>query len=175
MPMTISPPSGDMPPDLLAAASETDAEIGDGLAGLIQLQSPANPKVLNALSSVLADFARVMGMEVVPEKYTAPTAELDPDLVRLLAMAEAASGDYGKPFPVAMADVADEKALTAITAHLTGLVKDPDFAAWLEGPSEGEGEGEGMEIEIKAPGPKAPPKGGAPMGTDDLFAARMRR
>ena len=177
MPMNIAPPSGDIPQDLLDAANATDAAVGDELAGLITLQSPANPKVLNALSDALAKFAGIMGMQVAPEKYTAPTVDLDPDMVRLLSMAEAAGADYGKPFPVALADVTDEGALTAITAHIAGLNGDKEFAAWLESPGEGEGEGEteAPEVEIKVEAPMGGPMNGGPMATDDLFAKRLRR
>ena len=104
--------------------------------------------------------------------YTGPVEEFGPDEARFLAMLEAAAADYGKPLPVALADIKGDAELTAITATLQQLAKDQAFVAFLdEGADEGEDEnpeGPEVEIEVKTGGGKDKPAG------DDFFAKRMR-
>lgn len=155
MPISVGPsvPMQDVPPELAMLAGQADAAVGDELAMLMQpAQSPYNVKVLNALAKAVADAAQVMGIEVMPEQYAEATTELEPDLVRFLSMLYAAADDYGKPFPVELADVRRDADLTAITAHLLELAKDKDFEAFLDAPVDGEPEGEvDVDINIEAP------------------------
>ena len=149
MPMMMKTPEG-MDPGLMEAAEETDAVIGEELAGKVRpFDKPVAPKV--------------MGMELQPEKYTEAVTELDPDLVRFVSMLEAAAGDYGAPFPVAVVDLKDSAGLTALTAHLMALAKDKGFSEFLDMPAP-EMEGEGMEMEMDTE------EGG---GEEFDFAARM--
>ena len=61
---------------------------------------PINTKVMNALAKAIADVGRVMGMDIVPDKYTEPVMELEPDVVRFLAaQLPGVAEDYGKPLP----------------------------------------------------------------------------
>jgi len=167
MPLTMKTPEG-MPPDLMAAAEDTDAAIGEELAGMVPpFEKPLPPKVMDALAKGIAQAAKVMGMELSPVKYTEAVTELDPEVVRFLAMLEAAAGDYGAPFPVALSAMKDAAAVTAITAHLMALAKDKDFKAFLDMPVEGEGEEVTEEVEGEVEGP-----GG--MTEDFDFAARMK-
>lgn len=190
MPLKPGPsvPMGGMPPDLEAAAASSDAMIGEELGGLLpKPERPFNPRVVSALAEALAKVASVMGVEMMPEPYTGPVPEIPPDEARFLTMIDAAASDYGKPLPVALADIKGDAELTAITAYLTELASDPDFEAFLnEGGEEdkgmedmGDGESEGPEVEVKIEagggekkGKMAPVKG-KPAG-DDYFAKRMR-
>ena len=161
-----TPMNNDIPEDLLMAANEADAMIGDELASLMPpFEKPINVKVLDALAKATASVAKVMGMDVVPEKYTEPTTELDPDLVRFLAMIEAAATDYGVSLPVPLSEIRDEAGLTSLTAFLTELARDKDFKEFLDMPAPEE-EGE-VEISVEAPMP-----GG---GEEFDFASRMSR
>jgi hypothetical protein len=163
-----TPMPDDIPADLLAAAEETDAMVGDELAALMApFDKPVNVKVMDALAKAVAAAAKVMGMDIVPEKYTEPVTELEPDLVRFLAMMQAAAQDYGKPFPMDLAEIRDEAGLTALTAFLLELSKDKDFADFLDMPAD-EGEAD-VEINIEAP-----MRGGGEMEEDFDFASRMR-
>ncbi len=162
-----TPPMNDMPEDLLMASQSADDMIGDELASMIEpFDRPISPKVMDALAKAIGAAAKVMGMDIVPEKYTAPVSELEPDLVRFLAMMDAASADYGKPFPIALDAIRDESAITAITAHLMDLASDEKFEAFLD-MDEAEAPEADVEINIEAPMP-----GG---GEEDFdFASRMR-
>jgi len=169
MPLTMKTPEG-MPPDLMAAAEETDAAIGQELAATVPpFEKPVAPKVMDALAKAIAAAAKVMGMDLMPEKYSEPVTELDPDLVRFLSMLEAAASDYGAPFPVALSAIKDDKALTAITAHLLTLAKDKGFKDFLDMPAEGETRG--SEVTEEVMGEEEGP-GGMTEGFD--FAARMK-
>ncbi len=161
-----SPPMDDMPEDLLMASQSADDMIGDELASMVQpFDRPVNVKVMNALAKGIAAAAKVMGMDIVPEKYTEPVMELEPDVVRFLAMMDAASADFGRPFPIALDAIRDESAITAITAHLMDLASDKDFEAFLD-MDEAEAPEADVEINIEAPMP-----GG---GDEDFdFASRM--
>jgi hypothetical protein len=162
-----SVPMNDVPEDLLAAAQETDAAIGDELAALIPpFEKPINIKVMDALAKAVASAAKVMGMDIVPEKYTEPVTEFEPDLVRFLAMLGAAAEDYGKPLPPPDS-LRTEQDITALTAAIMELAKDKGFVEFLDMPAEGEDEGPEVEVNIEAPMP-----GG---GMEDFdFASRMR-
>ena len=163
MPMMMKTPEG-MDPGLMEAAEETDAVIGEELAGKVRpFDKPVAPKVMDAFVKAIAAAAKAMGMELQPEKYTEAVTELDPDLVRFVSMLEAAAGDYGAPFPVAVVDLKDSAGLTALTAHLMALAKDKGFSEFLDMPAP-EMEGEGMEMEMDTE------EGG---GEEFDFAARM--
>jgi len=150
MPMKMKMPEG-MDSDLMEAAEETDAVIGEELAGKVRpFEKPVAPKVMDAFVKAIAAAAKVMGMELQPEKYTEAVTELDPDLVRFVSMLEAAAGDYGAPFPVAVMDLKDSAGLTALTAHLMTLAKDKGFSEFLDMPAPemaGEEMGEEMDTE----------------------------
>lgn len=171
MPIDYGPttPMDDMPEDLMMAAETSDDMIGDELASMVQpFERPVNPKVMNGLAKGIAAAAKVMGMDIVPEKYTEPVMELEPDVVRFLAMMDAASADYGRPFPIALDAIRDESAVTAITAHLMDLAADKDFEAFLD-MDEADAPEADVEINIEAPMP-----GGGEMDEDFDFASRMR-
>ena len=156
----------DMPEDLLMAAQSADEAIGDELAALIPpFEKPINIKVMDALAKAVASAAKVMGMDIVPEKYTEPVTEFEPDLVRFLAMLGAAAEDYGKPLPPPDS-LRTEQDITALTAAIMELAKDKGFVEFLDMPAD-EGEGPEVEVNIEAPMP-----GG---GMEDFdFASRMR-
>ncbi len=146
MPLSYGPavPVDDMPADLMMAAQESDDAIGGELSAIMpEFDRPINIKVMDALTKAMATVAKVMNMDIVPEKYTEPVTRLDDDVVRFLAMMESASADYGKKFPVSLPEAKDEQALTAITAHLISLSKDKDFEAFLDMP-----EGDGPEVQV---------------------------
>lgn len=163
-------PTGDIPADLLAAAEESEAMVEDGLAEMMEpFDRPVSPKVMNALAKALAAGAKVMGFEVVPDRYTEAVTELEPAAIRLLGMIAAAAEDFGKPFPVDVGDIRTEQDLTAITAAIIELAKNKDFAAFLDIPSD-DAEPEAnvaIGIEVSEPG-----------GEDEMedfdFASRMR-
>jgi hypothetical protein len=162
-----------LPPDLAAAAGAADAAVGDVVAGLIpKPERPYSPRVATSLAAAIAAVMAAMGVEMTPQPYTGPVEEFGPDEARFLAMLEAAAVDYGKPLPVALADIKGDAELTAITAALQQLAKDQAFVAFLdEGADEGEDEnpeGPEVEIEVKTGGGKDKPAG------DDFFAKRMR-
>jgi hypothetical protein len=149
----------DMNEELRDAAMETDEFIGDELAGLIPpFERPIPPKVMDALASAVADAAKVMGMELVIDKYTEPTTELDPDLIRFLAMLGAAAEDYGKPLPPPDS-LRAEGDLTRLTAAIIELTRDEGFADFLDM------EEEEVEEEVEEVAEEA---------EDFDFAARMR-
>jgi hypothetical protein len=79
-----------------------------------------------------------MGLDLTPEAYSEPVAQMDSDVARFLAMMAAAASDYGKPFPVELEDIKGDSELTAITAALTQLASDKGFAEFLDAPAEGE-------------------------------------
>ena len=167
MPISYGPsvPVDDIPPDLLAASEASDEMIGDELAALVPpFDKPIGPKVMNALAKAVADAAKVMGMDIVPERYTAPVGEFEPDLVRFLAMLGAASTDYGKPIP-SPDTLVDEAGITALTAAIIELAADEGFNDFLDMPADEPVEGEFVE--------EAPLPGGGEMVEDFDFSARI--
>jgi hypothetical protein len=168
MPLDMKMPDTDIPPDLLAAAEETDAMIGDELAALIPpFEKPINVRVMDSLAKAIVAAGKVMGMEIVPDKYTEPVTELDPDLVRFIAMLGAAAEDYGKPLP-SPDELRTEQDLTRLTAAIMELTKDPEFSEFLDMPADGGDEDVDVDINIEAPMP-----GGGAMEEDFDFASRM--
>jgi len=143
----------EIPEDLRDASMEADATIGDELSALLPpFERPISPKVMTALAGAVASVAKVMGVDVVPEKYTEPTTELDPDLVRLMAMIEAAAADWGSPLPMTLPEIENEAGITTLTAALTELAKDEGFIEFLDMGEETETEdmeeeAEGLEEE----------------------------
>lgn len=156
----------DIPDDLMAAADEADAMVEDELAALMPpFEKPVNVKVLNALAKAIAQASKVMGFEVVPEAYTEPATELEPAVVRFLAMISAAAEDYGQPLPVSLDAVRTEQDLTTITAAIMQLAKDKAFADFLDMPAEGEAD---VQVDIEVGTPEGE------MDEDFDFASRMR-
>ena len=167
MPISYGPsvPVDDIPADLLAASEANDEMLGDELAALIPpFESPIGPKVMNALAKAVADAAKVMGMDIVPEKYTAPTTEFEPDLVRFLTMLGAASTDYGKPIP-SPDTLVDEAGITALIAAIIELAADDGFNEFLDMPSD-----EPEETFVEETVTEAPTPGSS---EDFDFASRM--
>lgn len=163
-------PTDDIPADLLAAAEESEGMVEDELAGMVEpFDRPVSPKVMNALAKAIAAGAKVMGFEVVPDRYTEPVAELEPAVVRMLGMLAAAASDYGKPFPVDVGDIRTEQDLTAITAAILELSKDKDFSAFLDVPADDAEPEANVAIGIEV---------SEPDGEDEMedfdFASRMR-
>lgn len=168
--MPLAPDMPSMPDDLRMAAEASDAEVEDTLAGLIPPpEKPYSPKVVTALAKAIAAAAKVMGLDLAPEPYSEPVMELDPEVVRFLAMMDAASKDYGSPFPVPLDQVKGDRELTVITAHLLGLAKDRDFKDFLNMPLEEEGMETEVEVKVK-PGMEEEEE-----EEDFDFAGRMRR
>lgn len=167
--MPLAPDMPSMPQDLRMAAEASDAEVESALAGLIPApDKPYSPKVVTSLAQAIAAVAKVMGLDLKPEPYTGPVVELEPEVVRFLAMVDAAAKDYGSPLPVALDAVKGDKELTVITAHLMGLAKDSKFKDFLNMPMEEE-EGMETEVEVKVkPGMEEEDKG------EYDFASRMR-
>jgi len=140
MPLVIATgaPQG-MPADLAAIAEEQDALIGEEMADLVPRPGrPYSAKVYSALTDAIAKAAKVMGLDLTPERYTEDVAQMDGDVARFLAMMAAAASDYGKPFPVELEDIKGDAELTAITAALTQLAGDKAFAEFLDAPAEPE-------------------------------------
>ena len=128
---------------------ETDEMVGEELASLIPpFEKPVNIKVMDALAKAVADAAKVMGMDLVVEKYTEPVTELDPDLVRFLAMLGAAAEDYGQPLPPPDS-LRTEQDLTNLTAAIIELTRDKGFSDFLDMEEE---PGTEVEIEVKTEG-----------------------
>lgn len=75
-----------------------------------------------------------MGMDIQPDEYIEPVTEMEPDVVRFLAMIDAAAQDYGKPLPVRLDALRTEGDLTALTAAMMQLSDDQDFVAFLDMP-----------------------------------------
>ena len=151
MPLDYGPsmPSAGMPPDLMEAAQDADAMIGSELAALVPaFDKPINTKVMNALAKAIADVGRVMGMDIVPDTYSEPVMELEPDVVRFLAMASAAAEDYGKPLPIELDQLRTEADLTTLTAALIQLAKDSKFEEFLDMPAEGEEADVSVSVEV---------------------------
>jgi hypothetical protein len=161
-----------MPQDLRDAADASDAEVEATLAGLIPPpEKPYNPKVVTALANAVSAVAKVMGVRLTPESYTGPVEELDPTLVRFLAMADAAAKDYGSPLPVALENVKGDRELIVLTVYLDRLAKDADFKAFLNMPIPEE-EGEETEVKVKPGNRMSEASEG---GKEDFdFASRMR-
>lgn len=122
-----------IPQDLLDAAEGQDAVIGDAFAEVIPTpERPYSIKVFNALLRALREASAVVGVEVELEDVTDAVTEMSPDEARMLAMLDAASRDYGAPFPVALDAIKGDAELTAITAHLMRLAADEEFKAFLD-------------------------------------------
>lgn len=165
MPLSADMPS--IPEDLRKAAEASDAEVEMMLVDLIPApDKPYSPKVVTALANAIAAAAKIMGLDLKPEPYAGPVMELDPEVVRFLAMMDAAAKDYGSPLPVSLDQIKGDKELTVIAAHLMGLAKDADFKKFLNMPIEEEG----MEVEVEE-------EGGEEMEEEEDFdfSARMRR
>jgi hypothetical protein len=141
MPITMK---GDYPEEIGQIGAERDALMNDAMDSIMPpLDKPINAKVLNALAKAINAVSKVMGIEVEIEQYDEATT-LDDDVARFLMMMSTAAEDYGKPFPVALDAIRGDSEITAITAHLMDLARDPKFKAFLEEPMEGE-----TEVEIK--------------------------
>ncbi len=139
MPLMIASAPQGMPADLAAIAEEQDNLIGQEMAGLVPIpERPYSAKVYTALTRAISKAAKVMGLDLTPERYTDDVEEMDADVARFLAMMAAAASDYGKPFPVELEDIKGDSELTAITAALTQLAGDKAFAEFLDAPAERE-------------------------------------
>ena len=164
--MPLFMPDSDIPRDLVDAAADADDAIGSELLDMIPTpSSPYNVKVLDALARAIAAVGKVMGMELEAEKYSEPTTRLDDDVVRFLAMFDAAARDYGKPFPVRLEAIRGDAELTAITAHLMKLARDADFAKFLDSPADDAD----VRVEVRAD------VDGEEEEEEFDFASRMRR
>lgn len=168
--MPLSPDMPSMPDDLRKAAEASDAEVEMNLAGLIPVpDKPYSPKVVTALAQAIAAAAKVMGLDLKPAPYKEPVMELEPEVVRFLAMMDAAAKDYGSPLPVSLDAIKGDRELTAITAALMQLAKDRDFKDFLNMPIEEEGMETEVEVKVKP---------GMGEGEEDEeeydFASRMR-
>jgi len=161
------PATDNMPQDLMDAATEADDIVGAELAALVPpFEKPINVKVMNALAKAVADVAAVMGMDIIPDTYTEPVMELEPDVVRFLAMIDAAAEDYGKPLPVRLDQLRSESDLTALTAGMMQLAADADFEAFLDMPT---GDEPDVAIDVEVAGPEG-------VAEEDFdFSSRMRR
>ena len=139
MPLMIASAPQGMPADLAAIAEEQDELIGQELAALVpRPDRPYSAKVYTALTDAISKAAKVMGLDLTPERYTEDVAEMDADVARFLAMMATAASDFGKPFPVELEDIKGDAELTAITAALTQLAADKAFAEFLDAPAEPE-------------------------------------
>lgn len=169
MPMNYDmPPTEDVPADLLAVAEEADDFVGDELARMVPpFDKPINPKVMDQLAKAVADVGRVLGMDVTPDKYTEPVSELEPGVIRMLAMIEAAAKDYGKPLPISLDRLRTEADFTALTAGMMELAKDKGFEDFLDMPDAEEPD---VAIAVEVDGPD----GDMDMEEDFDFASRMR-
>lgn len=150
-----------MPEELAMATAEADDMMGAELSmAMPKPARPYSPKVASSLAQAVAKIAGLMGAEVVPEAYSGAVEALDEDLVRFLAMIEAAAADYGSPLPMALSELKSDAELTALTAFLMELAKDEGFAAFL---NEG---GEAPEMEEEEVSEEEPDE-------DAMFRNRM--
>jgi hypothetical protein len=118
--------------DLMAAASDSDALIGDSLAGTIPPPSrPFHPKVAQSLADAVSAMSGPLGAELETMQFDGPVEALPPDLVRLVAMVAEAAADYGQPLPVELGDLTDDNKLMLVTAAIQALVDDEEFTAFL--------------------------------------------
>ena len=137
---------GDYNEDLEDIGAERDAMMNDAMDGMLPgMDKPVNAKVLNALAKAINAISKLMGIEVEVEQYDEATT-LDDDVARFLLMMETAAEDYGKPFPVGVDAIRGDSEITAITAHLMDLARDPGFKSFLSEPSEGEAE---IKVEVR--------------------------
>lgn len=177
MPMLAPEVARPMPAEATAmmdAAAAQDALVGDELSALVpKPDKPYSGKVVTSLAKALTAAAQLMGIQVEPAAYTGAVEQLDGDLLRFLAMFEAAAKDYGQPYPVPLAGIKGDSELTAITAHLMRLAKDTAFKDFLEAPAEElPPEGEAMEV-MEVEEPMSEPPGTKAPAFD--FKSRMRR
>ena len=122
-----------IPQDLLDAAEGQDDIIGESFAEIIPMpDKPYSAKVFNALLTALSAATEVMGIMTPFEPADGPVDGFGQDEARVLAMLDAASREYGSPFPVALDAIMGDSELTLITAHLMQLAKDEGFAAFLD-------------------------------------------
>jgi hypothetical protein len=160
MPMKTKMPP--MPEELAMATAEADDVMGAELSmAMPKPARPYSPKVATSLAQAVAEIAGLMGAELVPEAYSGAVEALDEDLVRFLAMIEAAAADYGSPLPMTLSELKGDAELTALTAFLMELAKDEGFAAFLN-----EGAEEGAEKEEDEVSEEA-------MDEDAMFMGRM--
>lgn len=152
-----------MPSEISGPAEEADNMLGEEIVAVIPRPSrPYRGRAVIALAEALGALGEAFGMEMaMPGNMpTGEVPELPPEIARTLAMVTDAATSYGSPPPVALEEIQDDTALTAITSWLQGLAADEEFAAWLGGEEEMEMEDEPSVEE--EPDEKA------------LFADRMR-
>jgi len=177
MPMIAPEVARPMPAEasaMMDAAAAQDAIVGDELSALVPPpDKPYSGKVVTSLAKALSAAAQLMGIEVEAATYAGAVDALDGDLLRFLAMFEAAAKDYGQPYPVPLSGIKGDSELTAITAHLMRLAKDTAFKDFLEAPAEElPPEGEAMEV-MEVEEPMSEPPGTKAPAFD--FKSRMRR
>jgi len=155
----------DMPDDLVIVSAESDEAISEGLSDMVPTpERPYSGKTVDALAKAVADVARVMGLDVTPPKYEGKVEALDPDMVRFIAMIDAAAEDYGSPLSVSLPDLTTDAALTRLTVEMQDLAKDAGFAEFLDEPVDEE-EVEEIDESVEEPDGE---------DEDFDFAARMR-
>ena len=161
MPMYMTKPKS-MPPEMMEVAEEADTVFEDVLP---RPEKPYNPKTVTSLAKAVTDVAtKLFGMrDLKSESYPGPVESLDPRLAQMLMMIAEAAKDYGNPLPVEPMSLATDADLIAVTSHITGLLRDPEFRAFLAAEAADEGMEEGGE--------EAETEETAPFD----FAARMRR
>lgn len=160
MPMYMTKPKS-MPPEMMEVAEEADTVFEDVLP---RPEKPYNPKTVTSLAKAVVDLAtKMFGMkDMKSESYSGPVESLDPRLAQLLMMVSEAAKDYGNPLPVEPMSLATDADLIAVTSHIAGLSRDPEFKAFLAADAAEEEGGEEMETEEMEAEPFD-------------FAARMRR
>jgi len=139
---------GDYPEEIEGVGAERDAMMNDAMDGVMpMMDKPLNAKVLNALGKAINAVSKIMGIEVEVEQYDEATT-LDDDVARFLMMMSTAAEDYGKPFPVTLDEIKGDTEITAITAHLINLARDPKFKQFLNEPLDGEEGDTEVKIEV---------------------------
>ncbi len=139
MPLVIATgaPQG-MPADLAAIAEEQDALIGEEMADLVpRPDRPYSAKVYSALTDAIAKAAKVMGLDLTPERYTEDVAQMDGDGARFLPKMTAAASTYGTAIPVSPTTPRGRPAHCPHAPH-TQRASDKAFAEFLDAPAEPE-------------------------------------
>ena len=129
MPIKMKSPKG-MPTEMMEVAEESDTVFESAIPAP---EKPYSPKTADSLAKALVQVAKVFGLPpTTPAPYSGPVTELDPEVVQVLMMVDEAARDFGRPLPVAPSEIKSDNDLVAITAHITGLARDPDFREFLK-------------------------------------------
>lgn len=152
-----------MPPEMSAVAEEADSSTDAKLSAMLpKLRAPYKLVAVKALSSALAEVAKLAG---VPYEVVLPTEdpmELPVGMLRPLAMIMKAATDFEMPMSLDISRLVDSTALTVVTSAIMKLLKDRDFKKFLAEPVD--------EVSTEEPMDAAEDATEAPMAPADMMA-----